>query len=241
MTGPSLSNDEIWKSRSHVAEWASSAEERERGRERARAFIAELLPFDAADEFVFADLGAGTGAAARAVLDAYPRARAVLADYSSEMMDEGRRALGAYAGRYEYVVVDLALGEWPEEVSGGLAAIVSSLCVHHVTDGRKQALFGEVFGRLAPGGWYVNYDPVSAPDPVAEEAWRRVADARDPVGAARRRSRTTEEHARWENHVRHIAPLEPQLAWMRAAGFDAVDAYWKELDHVVFAGRRPPG
>ncbi|MCU4185227.1 class I SAM-dependent methyltransferase [Acidiferrimicrobium sp. IK] len=239
MVGSAESNAAVWKSDASVAQWVATEEERERARAWPRRLLAELLPFAEHEEFTFVDLGAGTGAASRAVLDRYPSATAVLADYSTQMMQEGQRALAAYAGRYRYVEIDMAAGRWPDDLAGGLPAVISSLCVHHLTDERKDGLFREVFARLAPGGWYLNYDPVSNEDPAVEDAWRRVQDRRDPQTALKRAHRTPEEQARWDNHVRHIIPLGPQLEYLRSAGFEAVDVYWKELDHVIFGGRRP--
>lgn len=233
------SNAAVWKSEEGVAQWVATADERERVRSFPRQFLAELLPFGDEDAFTFVDLGAGTGAAARAVLDRYPASRAVLADYSPQMMEEGRRELGAYAGRYHYVEVDLATGQWPDELSDRLDAVISSLCVHHLPDERKAALFADIFARLAPGAWYLNYDPVRGADPAVEEAWQRVQDARDGNAAGKRATRSADEQARWENHVRHIVTVDPLLEFLRAAGFEAVDVYWKELDHVIMGGRRP--
>jgi hypothetical protein len=36
-----------------------------------------------------------------------------------------------------------------------------------------------------------------------------------------------------------MIPLDPQVAYLRAAGFEGVDVYWKELDFVIYGGRRP--
>jgi SAM-dependent methyltransferase len=239
MSESAATNAAIWKSEQGVSQWVATAEERERRRAWPRRLLAELLPFAIGEAFTFIDLGAGTGAATRAVLDRYPASKAVLADYSPQMMDEGQRVLAPYDGRYRYVSVDLAAGHWPAELSGGLQAVISSLCVHHLPDERKQQLFVEILERLAPGAWYLNYDPVAAEDPAAEAAWRRVEDSRDPEAATKRAHRSPDEQARWENHVRHITPLAPQIAFLRAAGFEAVDVYWKELDHVIYGGRRP--
>ncbi len=232
-------NAAVWKSDAAVAQWVATAGERERGRAFPRQMLAELLPFATHDAFGFVDLGAGTGAAARAVLDRYPKATALLAEYSPQMMEEGRRALAAYEGRYRYVEVDLGSERWPDELAGGLEAVISSLCVHHLPDDRKAGLMRDVLARLAPGAWYLSYDPVRAADPAVEDAWQRVHDGRDAEAAARRLGRSPEEQARWENHVRHIVPLEAQLDLLRAAGFEAVDVYWKELDYVIVGGRRP--
>lgn len=232
-------NAAIWKSDQIVTDWVATADERERSRSEARRLLAELLPFDVDDAFVFVDLGAGTGAATRAVLDLFGKATAILADFSPQMMGEGKRALAPYEGRYRYVELDLASGQWPAEIPTNLDAVVSSLCVHHLADERKQQLFAQICERLAPGGWYFNYDPVAAEDPVVEAAWQRASDRRDPDAAHSRAHRTPEQQQRWENHIRYIAPLAPQLHWLQSAGFEAVDVYWKQLDHVIYGGCRP--
>lgn len=235
------SNDAIWKSDRGVSYWVSSTADRERRRGEQRRLLAELLPFADDQAFTFLDLGAGTGAAARAVLDRYPGATAVLAEYSPQMREAGTGELGDYLGRYTYVSFDVAAGQWPPEIPDRVDAVVTSMFVHHLPDLRKQQLFGEILARLAPGGWFVNYDPVTADDPVVREAWERTEDRLDPTAAAKRHHRTPEEQERYENHVRHMSPLARQLDYLRAAGFEGVDTYWKQLDHVIYGGRRPLG
>lgn len=232
-------NEEVWKSDDMVASWVAGTAERERHRAEPRRIVADLLPFADDEPFTFVDLGAGTGAASQVVLERFSCSHAVLAEYSPQMTAEGRRALSAYDGRFTYVELDLASGEWPAGMPSSVDAAISSLSVHHLPDERKQALFGEIFEHLVPGGWYLNYDPVAADDPVVEAAWLRAGDRQDPAAAEKRLHRTPEEQLRYENHVRYIAPLGRQLDYLRAAGFDGVDVYWKRLDYVVFGGRRP--
>ena len=232
-------NEDVWKSEDMVAQWVASAADRERGRSHHRRLLADLLPFADDEPFTFVDLGAGTGAATQAVLDRFPRAQAILAEYSPQMTAEGRRALAGYRGRFTYVEFDLAAGQWPAEVPSDVPAVISSLCVHHLSDQRKKDLFAEIWHHLAPGGWYFNYDPVTTDDPVVEAAWRRAGDRQDPEAAAKRQHRSPEEQRRYENHVRYMIPLGPQLDYLRAAGFEAIDVYWKQLDHVIYGGRRP--
>ena len=117
--------------------------------------------------------------------------------------------------------------------------MISSLSVHHLNDERKQSLFAEILAHLAPGGWYLNYDPVKPPDQVVEEAWLRAGDRRDPSAEHRRQHMNDEEKLRYANHVRYMIPLEPQVGFLRAAGFEGVDVFWKELDFVIYGGRRP--
>jgi tRNA (cmo5U34)-methyltransferase len=231
-------NAAIWRSAEIVQAWAGEEAERERSRTGLRRFLAQLLPF-AGEAFTFLDLGAGTGAASRAILAAHPRSTAILADFSAEMMSVAEREMQPFAGRYRYVEFDLAAGVWPAAIPAALDAVVTSMCVHHLTDERKRGLFAEIFGRLAPGGWYFNYDPVRADDPLVEATWERANDREDPEAAQRRRHRTPSQQARWDNHVRYMIPLGQQLDYLRAAGFEGIDVYYKQLENVIYGGRRP--
>ena len=242
MGDPADTNAAIWKSAEAVEAWTAEAERQERGRRAHRRLTALLLPFGEQDEFTFLDLGAGPGAASRTILDLHPRSTAILADYSAEMMRAGERQMQRFAGRYRYVEFDMSAGgEWPAAIPATLDAVVTSMCVHHLPDQRKQGLFTEIYDRLAPGGWYLNYDPVRPGDSVVEATWERMDDQDDPETAARRRNRTPQEQARWDNHVRYIAPLGLQLGYLRSAGFEGIDVYWKQMENVIFGGRRPAG
>jgi tRNA (cmo5U34)-methyltransferase len=241
MTESTDTNAAIWHSGEAVQAWVADAEASERKRVAHRRFMADLLPFEEQDPFEFLDLGAGTGAASRAILEAYPHSTAILADYSAEMMRAGEQLMQPFAGRYRYVEFDMTAGQWPVTIPAALDAVVTSMCVHHLTDERKQGLFAEIFGHLSPGGWYLNYDPVSSADAAVLAAWERVNDHDDPEAAARRQHRTPEQQARWDNHVRFIIPLDRQLEYLRSAGFQGIDVYWKRLENVIYGGYRPVG
>jgi tRNA (cmo5U34)-methyltransferase len=238
MSNPGDTNAEIWQSEEIVRNWVREAEVQERGRAKQRRLMAELLPFSDDEEFTFLDLGAGTGAATRAILTRHPRATAILADFSAQMMAAGEPQMVPFAGRYRTVEFDMTTGNWPAVIPAQLGAIVTSMCVHHLTDDRKQGLFAEIYDHLAPGGWYFNYDPVSAPDSAVQQIWERVSDREDPEAAHRRHHRTPEQHARWENHVRYIIPLDRQIEYLRSAGFAGIDVFWKKLENVIYGGYR---
>jgi tRNA (cmo5U34)-methyltransferase len=224
-----------WRSDDGIAMWLSAFGDREARRVQQRRLMAELLGFADDDPFVVVDLGAGTGAAARAVLDRYPRSSAVLVDFSPQMAAAGRQALHPYAGRFRYVEHDLAAGgAWPVGIPEQVDAVISSLVLHHLPEARQQHLLGEVLDRLIPGGWYLDIDLLEASDPLVEEAWSRTADRLDPESRA-------ERERRHEHHgALHLTPLSRQLDQLRQAGFAAVDVYWKQLDTAILGGRRPP-
>ncbi len=232
-------NAAIWKSGEIAATWAAEAAHRARNHGARWRFMAELLPFGEQDRFTFLDLGAGTGAASQAILARYPLSSGILADFSAQMMGAGEQEMRPFEGRYRYVEFDLAAGGWPASIPPAVDAVVTSLCVHHLPDDRKQGLFGEILGRLAPGGWYFNYDPVQPDDPVVAAAWQRVNDAADPEAAHNRLHRTPQQLTRYENHIRYMIPLRQQLDYLRAAGFHGIDVYYKRLDYVIYGGCRP--
>src|SRR5260370_20614897 len=128
--------------------------------------MALLRHFGEQEEFTCLDLGAGPGAASRAILDLHPRSTEILADFSAEMMRAGEREMQPFAGRYRCVEFDMSTGEWPAAIPAALDAVVTSLCVHHLPDERQQGLFAEIFHHLVPGRWYLNYDPVRTEAPV---------------------------------------------------------------------------
>src|SRR5262249_45697630 len=143
---PADTNAAIWKSAEAVEAWTAEAERQERSRQAHRLLTALLLPFAEQDEVTFLDLGAGTGAASRTSLDLPPGSAAILAYYAPEMMRAGERQMQRSAGRYRYVEFDMSAGgEWPAAIPAALDAVVTSMCVHHLPDQRKQGLFAEIY------------------------------------------------------------------------------------------------
>ena len=232
-------NAAIWKSDAAIANWLAGMDERERKRADQFAFMAELLPFERDASFTLLDLGAGTGAAARAIMSYYPRAQAILADFSPQMMGAGVEVLRPFEGRYRYVELNLLAPDWPAAIPTTVDAVVTSQCVHHLDDSHKQNLFRLILSHLQPGGWYVNFDPIAPPDPLVATEWQRVNDRLDPAQAYKRTHRTPQEQAQYENHVRYMIGLDVQVGFLKAAGFEAVDVYWKKLDYVIYGGKRP--
>src|ERR1700733_3611256 len=108
-------NAAVWKSDIGVSFWKSRASDRARRDAEHRVLLAELLPFAADEPFTFVDLGAGTGAAARIILDHFPAAPAIRAYCSSQWRAQGKVEPRPYEGRYTYVEFDLTkAGGWPD-------------------------------------------------------------------------------------------------------------------------------
>lgn len=232
-------NAAIWQSEAGVAQYVSKQEAREAKRKAQWRLMGQILPYADDEAFTFCDIGAGTGAAARSILELFPAATAILADFSEQMMDEAKKAMAPFDGRYSFASFDMTTGDWPDAIPNDLSAIVTSQCVHHIPDERKAGLFHEIFEHLRPGGWYVNFDPIKPPNKVVGAAWDRAALRLDPATVEQEQHRTPEEERRHHNHVRYMIPLAPQLEMLERAGFAGIDIYYKHLDMVVYGGCKP--
>lgn len=223
-----------WRDPDRVRDYVARMDRRAAERREQLALLARLIPFSADTPLEVLDLGAGYGAVAAAVLDAFPLARAVLVDISEEMIRLGGERMAPYAGRYRYVYGDFADGTLPAAVGGPFHAVVSGLAIHHLPAAAVQALYREVAARLLPGGCFLNLDIVAAPDPTLAERYARIeAQERAARGEPPRSDSGTAHHS-------ELQPLEEHLAWLRAAGLVHVDCFWKRLDTALFGGYRPP-
>lgn len=206
-----------------------------RAKERAPQFelMTLLLGRDREDAIRVLDLGAGYGAEASAFLTAFPNASAVLVDGSEEMIRVGSERLAEFEGRYRYVHWDFGEGALPGDLAGPFDAVISSAAIHHLPEESLKRLYGEALANLAPGGAFLNLDLVNAPDGALEARYREIMQSEQ---AAREEAPPP---ATLERHHSHLEPLDRHLGWLREAGFEHVDCYWKRLGSALFGGYRP--
>lgn len=222
-----------WRDPARVREYVARMDRRAAERREQLTLLARLIPFPTDTPLQVLDVGAGYGAVAAAVLDAFPLATAVLLDVSEEMIRLGGERMAPYIGRYRYVHGDFADGVLPAEVGGPFHAVVSSLAIHHLPPEGKQSLYRDIAARLVPGGSFLNLDIVAAPDPALAELYTRIeAQERAARGEPPRSDSGTSHHA-------ELQPLEEHLTWLRAAGLAHVDCFWKRLGTALFGGYRP--
>jgi cyclopropane fatty-acyl-phospholipid synthase-like methyltransferase len=200
------------------------------GAEQAREFLAraDKLPHRGEGELVLVrdlagalpgrilDLGCGDGRLTAMLLAEYPGSTATCVDMSTTMLAAARER---FAGDERVSFVTHRLDD-PLLLTAPYGAIVSSLAIHHVTDERKQALYAEAAGLLAPGGVFANLDIVAAPTRELHDRWRDEMGARDDPSDV-------------------LRDLESQLGWLREAGLDHVDCIWKWRSLALMRGERP--
>jgi tRNA (cmo5U34)-methyltransferase len=219
-------------------------------RDEQLATLCALVPARPDEAFTVAELGAGAGVLARAVLDAFPRCRYVALDGSATMRAQLARTLAPHHARVEVRAFDLAARDWRATLPSPLRCVLASLVVHHLPAAGKRRLFADVARRLEPGGALLLADVVEPASPAAREAF-----ARQWEDAARRQSLALtgglEAFQRfrsggWNFYRGTPEPydqpsrLDEQLRWLREAGFATVDCFWMRAGHAIFGGWRPP-
>jgi|SRR5690242_441481 len=164
------------------------------------------------------DLGTGDGITLALVLSAYPGATGLGLDFGVEML---RQAEERFSGetRVELSRYDMAQ---PMPDVGTFDAIVSSFAIHHLDPPRQQALYGEIFERLRPGGIFVNAEHVDSPTQQLHHDFL-AALGREP-------------HE--DDPSNQLVPVEQHLAWLNGCGFENVDCFWKWRELAVLAGIR---
>lgn len=212
--------------------------------------LVELIPAERDEEFTVVELGAGGGALARAVLDAYPRCRYLALDGSAVMRAELARTLAPYGSRVEVRAFELAAPEWRAALPTALRCVVSSLVVHHLDATGKRALFADLAGRLEPGGALLLADVVvpgvERAGAVFARQWDDAARTQSLAQAGNLSAFEQFQADRWnmyafpdpDDETDHPSTLFEQLQWLRDSNFAQVDCFWMRAGHAIFGGYR---
>ncbi|HRQ36861.1 MAG TPA: class I SAM-dependent methyltransferase [Chloroflexota bacterium] len=199
------------------------------------------------------DLGCGDGILGQAVLDQYPAARGIFADFSAPMLAAAQKRLAGYGERATLMQVDYGQRAWRENLTGfletcqvsGFNAAVSGFSIHHQPDGRKRALYAELFDLLTPGGIFVNVEHVASRSKWGELLFEEVfVDAmvayhRQNGNGQPREQIAHELYNRPDKAANKLTAVETQCDWLRDIGFIHVDCYLKYFELAVFAGVKP--
>jgi tRNA (cmo5U34)-methyltransferase len=219
-------------------------------REEQLATLCALVPARPDEAFTVAELGAGAGVLARAVLEAFPRCRYVALDGSPTMREQLAAMLRSHAARLEVRRFDLASRDWRAALPSPLRCVLASLVVHHLPAAGKRRLFADLARRLEPGGAVLLADVVEPTSAAARETFARQWD-----DAARAQSLALtgglEAFQRFQSggwNFYRGAPepydqpsrVDEQLRWLRAAGFATVDCVWMRAGHAIVGGWLAP-
>jgi tRNA (cmo5U34)-methyltransferase len=245
------SNWQVWQDRKVAHDFADTRRAGILGAQQQFEVMLDLLAYVPTSSLTVLDLGCGDGILLETVMRAFPVGRAVALDGSPAMLEKAEvrfEGLGLFSTLVEFVEADFGQAEWRDSLPvAQFDAVVSGYAIHHSEDERKQALYGEVFELLKPGGVFVNIEHVASETSQGEELFER-AYARNLAGVRRARGEEVSDEqvyqelrTRPDKEANRLAPVREQLFWLRDVGFYDVDCYWKHYELAVLAGYKPRG
>jgi SAM-dependent methyltransferase len=215
-------------------------------RDDMNAAIVAAAPFAPDAEIKILELGSGDGVLAEALLTRFPRAALTALDGSESMRREAAQRLAPFADRARVAPFDLPSLDWWDRMFG-VHLVVSSMCLHHLNDAKKQYLYKAAAERVAAGGALLVADLVEPQHPaamtMAADRWDGLAkDQAAALGAPELFARFEQERWNWfrfPDPADQPSALLHHLVWLRHAGFSAVDCFWLDAGHAIFGGFKP--
>jgi tRNA (cmo5U34)-methyltransferase len=201
--------------------------------------ILDLLGRRDDEEFLWVDIGGGSGRLAERFLTRFRRARAVVVDQSEPFLALAERRMARFDGRGSIVVARLQ-DRWAAKLPAAPQAIVSMSAIRHLDPPEKQAVYRQCYEALSPGGVLLNGDEIRDPDDrayfSAMQTW--VAHMQRIVAEGLVNEKMKGMLEKWaDRNTNHFGEprksgddyhetLETQLGYFRDCGFRAVDAPW---------------
>ncbi len=166
------------------------------------------------------DLGTGDGVTLDFVLRLLPGSSGIGLDFNEEML---RFAGARFADRDDVFVECHDLDAPLPDDLGTFDLVVSSFAIHHCVPDRQRALYGEVLGRLAPGGLFCNLEHVASATPARH---REFLDALgiDPAD---------------DDPSNKLVDPVLHLSWLGELGFTDADCLWRWRELALLAAHAP--
>jgi len=205
----------------------------------------ELLPFDRTDALRVLDLGVGTGAFSRQLMEKYLNAEVVAVDGAASMLELAKFRLREYSNRVKWVVSDFRA--MPTELlePDTIDLVISSYALHHLNAQEKLAVLKSVVRAIRPGGWFLNADLVIADAPDIEQRLQEIRveaiTGRAPANDSRFCS--PEATRQYLDELEEMEQDQPQtlkqdIRILRESGIANAEVFWKELREAVTGGSK---
>jgi tRNA (cmo5U34)-methyltransferase len=245
-SGAASAWQETWGSREFVQSWTAKGGWQAPIRQAQVAMVLRMIPHPNDAAIRVLDIGAGYGALAAALLHERPTASAICLDASEAMLKLGEERNAGLKSRMRFVQGSLETPEWLAAVTGTFDAVISSRALHHFTaNQRRRYIFQEVFSLVRSGGCFINADNVRAPTPSLTERYKKARDTyldlfvRQSSGGKTNLAEVKAAAPSTYHGPHDNGYLDQELQWLKEAGFEDVDCFWKLGMTVVYGGFRP--
>jgi len=219
-----------------------------------RRRLVEFLPYEPQRAIHVLDLGAGTGALTMEILNRYPNATVITADYSEEMLRHAREQLAKYGGKVNFVQANLRKEGWANQLEGGFDAVVSSF-VTHTMPNQAEALYRELYELVGAGGCFYSCDIYAVPGVRVGQLYHRInlediqRRIKDRTGVEKSLSEVEQmRQQRDEKYRTHISDKQEEsimhptvldhLHWLSEVGFSEVDCLIKYRNSALLGAFR---
>jgi tRNA (cmo5U34)-methyltransferase len=195
----------------------------------------------------FIDLGCGDGILGATILNEYPSAHGVLADFSEPMLAQAREQLKGFSSQLVFENLDYGDPAWVSKMQtyGPFDAIVSGYSIHHQPDARKREIYAEIYSLLEPGSWFINIEHIAAEAQLTTDLFNKhIIDRWYEQEKLEGGTKTHEEVAetfmnRPDKDANILLSVDTQCDWLRELGYEQVDCYFRIYELAVFGGRKP--
>ena len=195
--------------------------------------LLDAIPLDTDGVWRVLDLGAGTGLLSGMVAVTYPDSTFTLVDIAPDMLNKAEQRFERLNHKVETVVADLATLDIQESYD----LVVSGLAIHHISGKDKKDLFKKVLRCLRPGGAFLNADQVIGTSQGLTDRYHAQW-----LAQVQSNNITPAEIEAAQDRMKYDQPstVEDQLTWLRHAGFENVDCWFRDTIFAVFGGTRAP-
>jgi tRNA (cmo5U34)-methyltransferase len=178
------------------------------------------------------DLGCGTGAVSKRLLDKFPKTELTCLDMTERMLDLAKQRLSAQ-GDVRYVLSDFDHFEF----DGPYDVIISSLALHHIlTDQDKKRMYHKIFDALLPRGSFYNADLVQGSNDHLQDLY--MNQWKDHMYKSFSRKEVDDVLIPRYEHEDSPVKLINHLRWLDEVGYRGVDIIWKYYNFAVYGGRK---
>ena len=167
------------------------------------------------------------------------------------MRMQSAHQLASFHDRLEILPFELAEQEWRQTLPSPLRCVLSSLCVHNLTDPQKYQLFVDMAKCLETGGAFLLADLVKPPTQHIAQLFAHQYDeiVREQSLAQRGDLYGYEQFCalKWNyftydyglenpSFIDYPSLLSEQITWLNEAGFSITSCFWMRAGHAIYGG-----
>ena len=211
--------------------------------------LLQLIPARVDEVFTIVELAAGGGSLAQAILERFPACHYIALDGSSTMREQMAQKLAEYKDRLTILPFLLEEQAWRTTLPSPLRCVLSSLCVHHLSDEEKRTLFSDMFSRLEPDGALLLADIIKPATPriatLFAQQYDDIVRSQSITAYGNLSGYEQFQQLEWNyftydynDPASYDKPsfLGDQLRWLHEVGFKHVDCFWLQAGHAVYGG-----